>query len=269
VFLMSISHSCYIEKVCGIENAKGYMDKTFRETLGKLVFPIGFVVLLWFLFGIKEYWDITMGLKGVYPRKVHGLLGILTAPLIHSNIGHLISNTMPLIGLSAMLFIFYKRISYFGFFMIYILTGFVVWLFARQVYHVGSSGVVYGLVSFVFFNGLFRRNMISIMLALIVTVMYLGSGYFFGILPNQEGISWESHLFGAIVGAFVSFILKDVKEEDDVEEKEWDEEPDQFYFQRDIFKKTKVQRAQEKVLEEQLRREAFLRKQQGDSNFLN
>jgi membrane associated rhomboid family serine protease len=248
------------------------MDKTFRDTMNKLVFPICFVLLLWFLFGIKEYWDITFGLKGVYPRKVHGLLGILTAPLIHSNVGHLISNTMPLIGLSAMLFIFYRRISYFGFFMIYILTGFVVWLFARQVFHVGSSGVVYGLVSFVFFNGLFRRSMISIMLALIVTVMYLGSGYFFGILPNQEGISWESHLFGAIVGAFVSFILKDVKEEDDVEEKEWDEEPESYYFPRDIFEKTKAQRRQEAILKQEemlrqqelLRQQALLRNQQGE-----
>jgi len=89
-----------------------------------------------------------------------------------------------------------------SFFMIYIITGFSVWLFGRSVYHIGASGVVYGLISFIFWSGVFRRNLKSIVLALIVIILY--SGYLGGIVPNKEGISWESHLLGGIVGIVVA-----------------------------------------------------------------
>ena len=132
--------------------------------------------------------------------------------------------------------------------MIYLLTGLSVWLFGRSVFHIGLSGVVYGLVSFVFWNGIFRRNIKSIILALIVTFLY--SGFFMGILPNQEGISWESHLLGGLIGIFTSFWYKDEIEKD--EQKvvpSWEREPQKeetFFLNRDIFEKTKEERLKEK-----------------------
>jgi len=220
------------------------VEKGFRQTLRKLYLPIAFVAILLIIHLFFVFGQTRLGLVGLVPRKAYGLWGILTGPLVHSDWQHLMANSLPLAGLMSLLFIFYRKISYFGFFLIYILTGIVVWLFARQVSHVGASGVVYGLVSFVFFNGIFRKNLLSIILALIVTMLYIGSGYFMGILPNQEGISWESHLFGALVGVFVSFVLKDIPEEIDQEheKKEWEEEETRFYLPRDTFDMTRQER---------------------------
>lgn len=220
------------------------MEKEFIETLRKLILPIAFVSLLILIHLFFAFGQTRLGLVGVVPRKSYGLWGIFTGPLVHSDWQHLTANVLPMAGLLTLLFVFYKKISYFGFVLIYLLTGAVVWMFARQVSHVGASGIVYGLISFVFFNGIFRKNLLSIILSLIVTMMYVGSGYFMGILPNQEGISWESHLFGALVGVFVSFVLKDIPEEIDQQyvEKEWEEEETRHYLPRDTFDMTRQER---------------------------
>ncbi len=145
-----------------------------------------------------------------------------------------------------------------SFVFIYLLTGFSVWLFGRSVYHIGASGVVYGLVSFIFWSGIFRRNIKSIVLALIVTILY--SGYLQGIVPFQEGISWESHLLGGIVGIIVAFLFKGIIEQDEEQPDPWaNESTDQeYYLARDTFEMTKEERriaeekaAYEKWLEEQ------------------
>lgn len=243
------------------------MEKEFIKTLRKLYLPIGFVAILVIIHLCFVFGETRLGLVGVVPRKSYGLWGIITGPLVHSNVQHLMANLFPLAGLMSLLFIFYRKISYFGFALIYVLTGVVVWLFARQVSHVGASGIVYGLVSFVFFNGIFRKNLLSIILALIVTMLYIGSGYFMGILPNQEGISWESHLFGALVGVFVSFVLKDIPEAIDKEheKKEWAEEETRYYLPRDTFDMTKQEREMLRQQQELIRRqEEMLRRQQGN-----
>ena len=181
-----------------------------------------------------------------------GLLGILFSPLIHGSFQHLISNSAPLFVLSAMILFFYRRVAVKSFVMIYLLTGTAVWLFARPVFHIGASGVVYGLLAFVFWSGIFRRNLKSIVLALIVTFLY--SGYILGILPNQEGISWESHLMGGLVGLFVSFWYKDEVEHDEKKTiPSWEaqqpgqiEEGGSYFLDRDVFEKTKEKFAREK-----------------------
>ena len=120
----------------------------------------------------------------------------------------------------------------------------MVWMFARNVFHIGASGVVYGLVSFIFWNGIFRRSLQSIILALIVTILY--SGYFAGILPNQEGISWESHLLGGIVGIFVAYYFKEELEADEKEKPaswELEQESEKLPFLNpDSFEKTRQER---------------------------
>jgi len=141
---------------------------------------------------------------------------------------------------------FYRKVAFSSIFLIYLLTGIGVWAFGRaHVFHIGASGVVYGLVSFVFWTGIFRRNLKSVVLALMVTILY--SGYFLGILPNQEGISWESHLIGGIVGILVAFLFKNSIEIDEHKEDPWlneDEKPD-YFLPRDIFEKTKEERKRE------------------------
>lgn len=221
--------------------------------LGKIFrFPIGFVVLLWLFHFYKITYLQGYPSLGIYPREVFGLQGILTSPLSHGDFQHLISNSLPLLMTMTILFWFYKRVAVSSFLLIYILSGAAVWCFARPVFHIGASGIVYGLISFIFWTGIFRRNNKSIILSLVIVVMY--SGYFYGIVPNQDGISWESHLFGALIGVFVAFILKDLVEPTDVKENPWLYESDdvEYYLNRDQFAYTKQQRRimEEKRLED-------------------
>jgi membrane associated rhomboid family serine protease len=221
-----------------LENSRQQLFENFR-------FPIAAILTIW-VFYIFQYLTLSeWGEWGIYPRKIWGLTGIVTSPLVHGSWGHLLSNTAPLFVLTSITVIFYKKIAMRAFWMIYWLTGTSVWLLARPVYHIGASGVVYGLVAFIFWNGIFRQSMKSIVIALVVMVFY--SGMFIGILPDQEGISWESHLLGSIVGIFVSFWFKSELEEDEAEEhnpfaNEALEEKT-FFLPEDAFELTKEERA--------------------------
>ena len=212
-----------------------------------LKYPIILIGIMWFVHSIYSFSGSKLGLLGIYPRQLKGIFGIFTSPFRHGDWHHLISNSIPLLVLMTIIFSFYNRVAIKSILLIYILTGTSVWLFARDVIHIGASGVVYGLVSFVFWNGIFRRNLKSIILALIVTILY--SGYFLGILPNQEGISWESHLFGGIVGIIVSYILKDFKEIEETVDPWADEENEEkkYFLERDVFEKTLAQKKRESL----------------------
>lgn len=235
------------------------MDKkTLFQILDLVKIPLALVSVLWIVHFIKISTNIHFGGYGIFPREVSGIKGIFFAPLIHGDFEHLISNSVPLIVLTTILSYFYKKVAIPAFVIIYILTGFAVWLFARRSIHIGASGVVYGLVSFVFWSGVFRRNLRSIVLALIVTILY--SGYFAGILPTKEGISWESHLFGAIAGLMVAFLVKGIVEEEDIKVDPWADEqlePEKYLLPRDTFEKTKAERyaeQQARLAEESARR---------------
>jgi membrane associated rhomboid family serine protease len=212
---------------------------SFKLTLQFLALLWG-VMLLQFLLGLELGW------LGNYPRREFGLKGILLSPLIHADFNHLISNSIPLLALCVIILFFYPRVALSSFAMIYLLTGLAVWLFGRPVFHIGASGVVYGLVAFVFWTGVFRHNLKSIVLALIV-VFYYGS-MFLGILPNQEGISWESHLLGALAGVFTAFWYRGQLETDEERKPySWEQEngaesQEGYFLERDIFEKTKQQR---------------------------
>ena len=185
---------------------------------------------------------------GLFPRHYDGLDGIFTAPLIHSSLQHITSNSVPLLFLTTILMVFYRKIAIPSFVTIYILTGISVWLFARPASHVGASGVVYGLVSFIFWSGVFRQNLKSIVLALVIIVMY--SSYFYGVLPNKEdlNISWESHLFGGIVGIFVAFVFKGIGRDKEIKPT-FEKEKEDYLFPRDLFDKTKYEREINDILD--------------------
>ncbi|MCB0705982.1 MAG: rhomboid family intramembrane serine protease [Saprospiraceae bacterium] len=204
-------------------------------------FPLVFLGIMWAIHLLKTVLDVNLVQFGVYPRVPQGLKGILFSPLIHSDWHHLISNSVPFLVLSVMIFFFYSRVAVRSFILIYVLTGLAVWLFGRRVFHIGASGVVYGLLAFVFWTGIFRRSLKSIVLALIVTFLY--SGYFMGVLPNQEGISWESHLLGALSGVFTAFWYKNEIEADELPEPpSWEEEeadPPKYFLDRNVFDRKK------------------------------
>ncbi|MBP6680470.1 MAG: rhomboid family intramembrane serine protease [Saprospiraceae bacterium] len=179
---------------------------------------------------------------GVFPREVDGLPGILTGPLIHGSWEHLFSNSVSFIMLGAVLFWFYPRIALRSIIWLYLLSGFGIWISGQPFsYHIGASGIVYGMVSLVFWSGVFRRNVKSIVLALIILVMY--AGFFEGIVPGKEGISWEGHLSGAIAGILLAFVYRrDVEEDEVVPEVEEEVEERHYYLPRDTFDMTMAER---------------------------
>jgi len=192
--------------------------------VAKFLTPLTFPVALWVIHLVSLFLNQDLSKLGLLPRKPAGLLGIITSPLIHGDFSHLISNTLPLIILGWIIFNFYNKISYLLFFFIYFFTGLLVWIFARQVYHIGASGLVYGFVSFLFFSGIFRRDNKSIALALVITFLY--GGLVWGILPGMEGISWESHLFGAITGLIAAYLFRKI--DPPSKKYDWEDEPDDF-----------------------------------------
>ena len=214
------------------------MKQKTLDILHALRFPTLFIIALWVIHTIGFFTGANLAYLGVLPRDWSGALGIFTSPLIHGEWQHLISNTVPLAALSVVLFLFFRRVAVKVFLLIYFLAGLGVWLFARpHTHHIGASGVVYGLIAFVFWSGVFRRNVRSIVLALIVLVLY--SGYFPGIVPGEEGVSWESHLSGAIAGILVSWLFKAQIEPDEViKPVEESPEPQNYFLPRDVFEST-------------------------------
>ncbi|MEO8211202.1 MAG: rhomboid family intramembrane serine protease [bacterium] len=165
-----------------------------------------FVIVLWVIQFIQ--WSMSLGFAslGILPRKPEGLLGILTSPLIHADFGHLISNSVTLFLLFFGILYFYRSSAIKVFIIVYIFDGLLVWLFARQSYHIGASGLVYGFAGFLFFSGVFRKDKRSIALSLLIVFLY--GGMVWGILPTKPEISFESHLFGALVGVVCAFIFR-------------------------------------------------------------
>lgn len=187
-----------------------------------VLYPFLFVALLWTIKLLEHFSEVSLARLGILPRSIHGVLGVTTAPLIHGDISHLVSNTLPLLILGIIIMYFYRATAMSLFSWTYLLTGILVWAIADgSGYHLGASGLIYGLVSFLFFSGLIRKDRRSLALALLVTFVY--GGMVWGVLPIYKGVSWESHLFGGIIGAFCAWYYKDLDQSAD-EVYDWENE---------------------------------------------
>ena len=182
------------------------MKEDKKKFILSLILPVGFVFLLWVIKISEIVFNLNFTALGILPGSIKGIPGILFAPLIHANIKHLFSNSLPILFLGTGIIYFYRNSSYKVFLIIYLGTGILNWLFARKAYHIGASGLIYGFVTFLFFSGIIRRDTRAIALALLVTFLY--GSLIWGILPIDSGISWESHLFGSIWGIICAFLFK-------------------------------------------------------------
>jgi membrane associated rhomboid family serine protease len=200
-------------------------DKKERNKILSSFFYSGcFVLILWIIHFVNWAIEKDLSSYGVLPRNVSGLKGILTAPLLHANLTHLFSNSITLFLLLFGVLYFYRCSAVKVFFIIYIFDGLLVWLFARESYHIGASGLIYGFASFLFFSGLFRKDKRSIALSLLIVFLY--GGMVWGVLPTDPKISFESHLFGALVGIVCAFIFR---KNDPPPKYEWEEDDDDDY----------------------------------------
>ena len=157
-----------------------------------------FVGILWVVKIITDTSKKDLTFLGVYPRSTKGIVGIFSMPFIHADYTHLFANTVPLIVMGTGILFFYRSLSYKVFLIIWFFSGFCVWIFGRASYHIGASGIVYGLASFLLFSGIIRRDVRLAAISLIVVFLY--GGMIWGILPIWPAISWEGHLFGGISG---------------------------------------------------------------------
>jgi membrane associated rhomboid family serine protease len=151
-------------------------------------------------------WDLGINAYGLSPLNAMGLLGIVTAPLLHEGFSHLFANSVPLLVLGSLLFYFYRQIAYEVFFLIWLMTGAWVWVFASpHSVHIGASGLVYGLAAFLILSGMIRRERSLMIITLLVVFLY--GGLLWGVFPQffpKERISWESHLMGLLSGIILA-----------------------------------------------------------------
>lgn len=160
--------------------------------------PAFLVLVIWLIYWFEIQFDLNFNKFGVYPRTLKGISGVFLSPFIHSNTNHLFNNSIPLFVLTSSLFYFYRTVAIRILVIGSIFTGFLTWCMARESYHIGASGVVYLVFSFVFFSGMIKKHYRLVALSLIIIFLY-GSMVWY-ILPIKDGISWEGHLSGFLIG---------------------------------------------------------------------
>ena len=174
----------------------------------RLAFKIalGFVALIWLIDILNWALDLELERFGVRPRQFAGLPGILLAPLLHGGPVHLIANSLPLLVLGTGMLYLYPNSALKVLPAVYLGPGIAVWLFAGGSVHVGSSGLVYGLVTYIFVAGLIRLDRRAIAASLLVAFLY--GSMVWGVLPIQPGVSWQTHLAAALIGLALAIALR-------------------------------------------------------------
>jgi len=174
-----------------------------KRLLLSMLVPFMLVFIMWLVKVVEIIFDTDLYFLGIFPLRASSLTGIITSPFIHADIHHLVSNTLPLFILCTALFYFYSSVAFRVLFWLFLLTGLAVWLTARPAWHIGASGIVYGLASFLFVSGIIRRHIPLMGLSLLVVFIYgeMVWGIFPGLRPN---ISWESHMVGAAFGLLLA-----------------------------------------------------------------
>ncbi len=171
------------------------------------IFALMIVAAMWAVFIVNLLVPIDFNQFGIIPRTVEGIKGILFAPFLHANLAHIVSNTIPMLILTTVLFLFYRNIAVRVLLLSTVMGGTLVWFFGRNAYHIGASGVIFALVAFLIASGIFRRQVKALLIAIVIFVFY--GGVVWGILPTQQGVSWESHLFGFLSGIALAYLFKD------------------------------------------------------------
>jgi membrane associated rhomboid family serine protease len=175
---------------------------TIREELTGIGVFIG---AIWGVFALSLVFP-SLNHYGIVPRTVGGLAGIVAAPFLHENLGHIVGNTVPLFILLALL-AGSKAQSWAIVVEIILLGGFLLWLFGRSADHIGASGLIFGLIAFLLVSGFLEKRVIPLIVSLAVGFLY-GWTLLWGVIPRLgSSISWDGHLWSAVAGAIVAYAL--------------------------------------------------------------
>lgn len=184
------------------------VDHDRRRLVTALFMPAVAVATLWIVLAFDEVYRLDLARFGILPHALIGLRGIVFGPLIHGGVDHLFNNSVPLLVLGWFTVYFHPKASGRLVLASWLVTGLWVWVMGRESYHIGASGIVYALAGFNFFSGLFRRRMALMAVSLIVVFLY--GSMWWGALPLQPEVSWESHLAGGIVGSIMAWYYRKV-----------------------------------------------------------
>jgi membrane associated rhomboid family serine protease len=171
------------------------------------ILPLLFVLVLWIIKIIDFSEDLNLYELGLYPRSIKGLSGIFLSPLLHSDFNHLISNSVPLLILGTGIIYFYRELAYKTIAFIWIVSGMGAWVIARNSYHIGASGLIYGIAAFLFLSGMIRKDFRLASISLLVIFLY--GGLVWGVFPIFPKISWEFHLLGGLSGFLAAILYRD------------------------------------------------------------
>ena len=207
----------------------GQSNTEYRRFILSMVPPALILFFIWLVWIFSVADGIDLFYLGIYPRRTSGLPGIVMSPFVHANFNHLINNSVPFFFLLTAIFFFYQKVAWRVLFTSYLVTGSLVWIFARSSYHIGASGLVYSFASFLFFSGLVRHNINLLAISLLVIFLY--GSMVWGIFPYKPDMSWESHLIGLVIGALLSVyyrhegpeptrFISDMEDEDEEQEAE-------------------------------------------------
>ncbi|AGF53210.1 slr1461 [Synechocystis sp. PCC 6803] len=186
------------------QNSKTALRATLQSQFSIIV---SFLAIFWLLEILDAFvFRGSLDQFGIYPRSLEGLRGIVFAPFLHADFGHLIANSVPFVVLAWLVML--QEVS--DFWIVTIITmvvgGLGVWLIAPpNTVTVGASILIFGYLGFLLFRGWFQKNLASIVLSIVVLVLY-GSALW-GLLPGRAGVSWQGHLFGFIGGAIAAWLI--------------------------------------------------------------
>ena len=199
------------------------IDSSLTYHKNVLWVPIVAIVTIWLIYWVEITFGYNFNTYGILPREIKGLRGVLFSSFIHSDASHLSNNSIPLFVLLASLFYFYRKIAHKVLIYGILFSGLFCWIIARDSYHIGASGVIYLLFSFIFFSGIIRKHYRLIAMSLVVIFLYGGMIWF--IIPTEDRISWEGHLSGFLIGLLFAFLYRKkgiIKEQYQFSETEFD-----------------------------------------------
>lgn len=209
----------------------------FKQLVYASFIPLLIVGVIWMVKICETIFELNFAEFGVYPQSFIGLRGIIFSPFLHSDWAHLTSNTVPIFLLGLGLFNFYPTKAIWVLLFIYLVSGIFTWLLGRESYHIGASGIIYGLAFFLLLSSIIRREQAMMSFSMLIIFLY-GSiiwGFFPQFYPNQN-ISWEGHLAGAIAGIIIAIYYREEgpkkkvyfedEQEEVVEDEYWNQEID-------------------------------------------
>ena len=177
-----------------------------KDLLKTIKPPIIFVLIIWTVKIIEYYFDLNLYKFGVFPREIMGLLGVLCAPFIHNDFIHLVNNSIPILVLGSLFIFFYKNLSLEVFLWLFFISGILLWGIGRPNYHIGASGIIYALATFLFTSGIIKKDTRLAAISLIIAFLY--GSLIWGVFPIKANVSWEGHLSGLISGVTVAIFYR-------------------------------------------------------------